>query len=102
MILHWIVIITKKFEVLGYAGLCWPSMAFLAFVALDDFLKQKLAFFDKNQAELTCFQQSDVKTNYQTRSGILKHCDATGVPNSEAGIIISPVSTEGLTVLATG
>ena len=55
-------------------GLCWPSMAFLAFVALDDFLKQKLAFFDKNQAELTCFQQSDVKTNYQTRSGILKHC----------------------------
>ena len=56
-------------------GLCWPLLAFLAFVALDDFLKQKLAFFDKNQAELTCFQQSDVKTNYQTRSGILKHCD---------------------------
>ena len=25
-------------------GLCWP----LAFVALDDFLKQKLAFVDKN------------------------------------------------------
>ena len=45
MILHWIVIITKKFEVLGYAGLCWPS---LAFVALDDFFKQKLAFADKN------------------------------------------------------
>ena len=37
--------IKKKFEVLGYAG---PSMAFLAFVALDDFLKQKLAFADKN------------------------------------------------------
>ena len=70
------MIITKKFEVLGYAGLCWPSLAFLAFVALDDFLKQKLAFVDKIQAQLTCFQQSDVKTNYQTRSGILKHCDA--------------------------
>ena len=27
---------------------------------------------------------------------------ATGVPNSLAGIIISPVSTNGLTVLATG
>jgi hypothetical protein len=38
----------KKNEVLGYAGLCWPSLAFLAFVALDDFLKQKLAFVDKN------------------------------------------------------
>ena len=74
MILHWLVIITYKFEVLGYAGLCWPSLAFLAFVALDDFLKQKLAFVDKIQAQLTCFQQSDVKTNYQTRSGILKHC----------------------------
>ena len=44
MILHWIVIIKKKFEVLGYAGLCWPSLAFVAF---DDFLKQKLAFVDK-------------------------------------------------------
>ena len=48
MILHWILIITKKFEVLGYTGLCWPSLAFLAFVALDDFFKQKLAFVDKN------------------------------------------------------
>ena len=47
MILHWIVIITNKFEVLDFAGLCWPSLAFLAFVALDDFLKQKLAFADK-------------------------------------------------------
>jgi hypothetical protein len=42
------VIITKKFEVLGYAGFCWPSLAFLAFVALDDFFEQKLAFVDKN------------------------------------------------------
>ena len=48
MILHWIVIITKKFEVLDFAGLCWPSLAFLAFVALDNFLKQKLTFSDKN------------------------------------------------------
>ena len=47
MILHWIVIITNKFEVLDFAGLCWPSLAFLAFVALDDFFKQKLAFADK-------------------------------------------------------
>ena len=30
---------------------------------IDDFLKQKLALVDKNQTELTCFQQSDVKTN---------------------------------------
>ena len=28
--------------------LCWPSLAFLAFVALDNFFKQKLAFADKN------------------------------------------------------
>ena len=27
---------------------------------------------------------------------------ATGVPNSKAGIIISPASTDGLTVLPTG
>ena len=39
------VIITKKFKVLDFAGLCWPS---LAFVALDNFLKQKLTFSDKN------------------------------------------------------
>jgi hypothetical protein len=56
------VIITNKFEVLDFAGLCWPS---LAFVALDDFLKQKLAFADKIQAQLTFFQQSDVKINFQ-------------------------------------
>jgi hypothetical protein len=42
------VIITKEFEVLDFAGLCWPSLAFLAFVALDNFFKQKLAFSDKN------------------------------------------------------
>jgi hypothetical protein len=29
-------------------GLCWPLLAFLAFVALDEFFKQKLAFFGKN------------------------------------------------------
>jgi hypothetical protein len=44
------------FEVLDCAGLCWPSLAFLAFVALDYFLKLKLAFADKNQAQLACFQ----------------------------------------------
>jgi hypothetical protein len=41
------VIITNKFEVLDFDGLCWPSLAFLAFVALDDFLNQKLAFADQ-------------------------------------------------------
>ena len=35
----------KEIEVLDFAGLCWPSLAFLA---LDNFLKQKLAFADKN------------------------------------------------------
>jgi hypothetical protein len=40
--------ISKNFEVLDFAGLCWPSLAFLAFVALEEFFKQKLAFFDKN------------------------------------------------------
>ena len=95
------MIITKKFEVLGYAGLCWPSMAFLAFVALDDFLKQKLAFFDKNQAELTCFQQSDVKTNYQTRSGILKHC-ACGIGDpdlEESDVFFSAEENEDIDIL---
>jgi hypothetical protein len=40
--------ISKIFEVLDFAGLCWPSLAFLAFVALDEFFKQKLTFFGKN------------------------------------------------------
>ena len=39
--------ISKTFEVMDFAGLFWPSLAFLAFVALDKFLKQKLAFFGK-------------------------------------------------------
>ena len=38
------------FEVLALDDLFWPSLAFLVFVALDDFFKQKLAFADKNQA----------------------------------------------------
>ena len=33
-------------EIWGF-GLCLPLLAFLAFVAFDDFLKQKLAFVDK-------------------------------------------------------
>jgi hypothetical protein len=49
---------------LDFDGLCWPSLAFLAFVALDNFFKQNLAFADKNQALSTCFQQSDLKTNF--------------------------------------
>ena len=43
-----IVTITKKFEVLDFAGLCWPSLAVLAFTAFDDFLKQKMANGNKN------------------------------------------------------
>jgi hypothetical protein len=42
------VIITKKFEGLDFAGLCWPSLAFLAFVAFDDFFKAKTGLYDKN------------------------------------------------------
>jgi hypothetical protein len=49
-------------------------LAFLAFVALDEFLKQKLAFADKNYPQLTFFQQSDIKINFQTRSSLLNHC----------------------------
>jgi hypothetical protein len=40
--------ISKTFEVMDFAGLFWPLLAFLAFVALDKFFKQKLAFFGKN------------------------------------------------------
>jgi hypothetical protein len=60
--------------VLAFDGLFWPSLAFLTFVAFDNFFKQKLAFADKNQARLTCFQQSEVKTNFQTRFSNLNHC----------------------------
>ena len=35
-------------EVLDFAGLCWPLLAFMAFMALDDFFKQKMAVADKN------------------------------------------------------
>jgi len=38
----------KFWTLLAFAGLCWPSLAFLTFVALDEFFKQKLAFFGKN------------------------------------------------------
>ena len=38
----------KFWTLLAFVGLCWPSLAFLAFVALDEFFKQKLAFADKN------------------------------------------------------
>ena len=48
MILQWILMISKTFEVLDFAGLCWPSLAFLAFVALDEFFKAKTGLFGKN------------------------------------------------------
>ena len=59
---------------MAFDGLFWPSLAFLALVALDEFLKQKLAFVDKNLAQLTYFQHSDVKNKLRTRSVILNHC----------------------------
>ena len=40
--------ISKTFDVLDFAGLCWPSLAFLAFVALDEFFKAKTGLFGKN------------------------------------------------------
>jgi hypothetical protein len=33
---------------LAFDDLFWPLLAFLAFVALDEFFEQKLAFADKN------------------------------------------------------
>ena len=48
MILHGILMKSMIFEGLAFDGLFWPSLAFLAFVALDEFFKQKLAFADKN------------------------------------------------------
>ena len=45
MILHGILIKSMIFEGLAFDGLFWP---FLAFAALDEFLKQKLAFAYKN------------------------------------------------------
>ena len=44
----WIFMDQTLFDVLDFAGLFWPSLAFEAFVALDEFFKQKLAFVDKN------------------------------------------------------
>jgi hypothetical protein len=38
----------KFWTLLAFAGLHWPVLTFLAFVALDGFFKQKLAFFGKN------------------------------------------------------
>ena len=38
----------KVWPFMAFYGLLWPSLAFLAFVALDEFFKQKLAFADKN------------------------------------------------------
>ena len=46
-----------------------------------------------------------IKLRYYTVSpikGVRPSPYATGVPNSQAGVIISPASTDGLTVLATG
>ena len=49
VILHWISITTKKFEVLGYPCLCWPLWPWMIF------LKQKLAFADKKLSTIDLF-----------------------------------------------
>ena len=40
--------INDFFEVLAFDGLFWPFLAFLVFLALDEFFKQRPAFGDKN------------------------------------------------------
>ena len=52
-----------------FFGLHWPFWPLWSWI----FLKQTLIFADKNLAQLTCFQQSDVKNNLKMRSGILNH-----------------------------
>ena len=42
------MVFLKVWPFMAFYGLLWPSLAFLAFVALDEFFKQKLAFADKN------------------------------------------------------
>ena len=51
-----------------------------------------------------CFKQKRYYTVSQRSpiKGVRPSPYATGVPNSKAGVIISPASTDGLTVLATG
>jgi hypothetical protein len=63
------VIITKKFEVLDFAGLCWPSLAFLAFVALDEFFKQKLAFADKKLSTIDLFPTIRCQNQFPNKIG---------------------------------
>ena len=55
MILHGILMKSMIFEGLAFDGLFWPSLAFVAFVALDEFLKQKLAFADKKISTIDLF-----------------------------------------------
>ena len=51
---------------------------------IDGFLKQKLALVDKNQAKLTSFQQSVLKTNFRRWSGILIRCAMGSLWHSHA------------------
>ena len=50
---------------------------------------------------MTCFQQSDVKTNYQTISGILKHCACViGDPDlDESDVFFSAEENEDIDIL---
>ena len=62
--------ISKSFEVLDFAGLCWPSLAFLAFLALHEFFKQRRAFGDKNLAKLSCSNNQMSKPISESKSTI--------------------------------
>ena len=58
------------FYVLGFDGLFWPSLAFLVFLGLDEFFKQRPAFGDENKAKLSCFQNQMSKPNSESKSPI--------------------------------
>ena len=40
---------------MAFDDLFWPSLAFLAFVALDKFFKEKMAFSDKKLSKIDLF-----------------------------------------------
>jgi hypothetical protein len=44
---------------------------FCPFLALDNLLKQRPAFGDKDKAKLSCLQKSNVKTNFRIKTADL-------------------------------
>ena len=65
------------------------------FVSSSEVLNFKQNLFVCNRGDTIHIRRSPIK-------GVRPNPYATGVPSSKAGIIISPVSTDGLTVFATG